>query len=640
MKYLDRKKLGIELFLAMRSSAFSRRNELTPDEFIERLSIQPLFMRTKVVEQVRDAIAQLKSSKYDVADCLPQEITEMNTNDINAEKVSRIKPFFSWLISLWRDNDHARSQWMSQLKTVTASLPTNAGDSLYSVATGNTQRVLIRKADENTIEMSLNERSWGRLALVFPNCTVKNDGSFPMLGYIYIMEAESAGEGRYSFEVLLDTEFSESTDSARSLRSSNWQTLTFESDAPTAVLDSMDYVKILRLRGNSMLKTVRTASTVLCDKKAVAGENMLTRAETAIFPVAWLLSNSKRLADMKDEVDSKTKCALFELFENRYRFRQIIRLFEETGEKYAVKELEKIEKGVEEEDDGAVLKAAQAFSAAIDEGARQGVNMPLVKKLYDELAEASAQVEEKGGNRENLICAVSESFKKAIEPELEKNGFVGTYPNYRRTRRGRGEILTVVVEDGCEIVNNSTLTYKLSACAAKVKRTREERQKELVRGIDFASVYATDLEEELPHLSKTGRLDCIFEGGGIPVTVDMCTRECEEVDSEAVRTLVDAVCRAMNEKGLKRAQKKRRKADKKAKTPHPFIRAFVRFLPASTIMCVAALAAYLLLCRYNEAVAAVPVRYACIPIALAGVITAVIASFVRCIVHKNKLWRY
>ena len=640
MKYLDRKKLGMELFLALRSSAFSRRNELTPDEFVQRLSAQPLHMRVKVVNDVRNALAQLKSKKYDVADSIPQEVLELGLNDVNAERVSGLKPFFAWLISLWRDNDHARSQWMSQLKTVAGSFDTNAGDSLYAVATGNTQRVLIRMAEENTIEMSLHERSWGRLTFTFPNCEIKSKGTFPMLGFIYIMESEGAGEGRYSFEVLLDTEFAAVADNARGMRGENWSTLIFESDAPTASLKALDYMKTMRLRGSSMLKAIRNGSSVLCDKKAIAGENMLTREESAVFPVAWLISNSKRLADLKKNVDSKTECSLFELFENRYRFRQIIKLFEETGEKYAVGQLKKIEQGIEDEDDTAVLKAAAEFSEALDSGAQQGTNMPLLKRIFDELSAASALVEESGENREELVAAAAAEFAKVLEPELKKNGFVGEYPNYRRTRRGKGEIFTAAITENWEIINNSRLTYKFSACAAKTARSREERMKDTLRGVPFALVYATDLEEELPHISSTGRLDCVCDDGGIPVSVDMCTGECTGIDAEKVKEMVDTACSAMKGKSLKRAQRKRRKADKQAKTPHPFIRAFMRFLPGSTVMCIVALATYLLLCRYSEAVAAVPVRFACIPIALAGVITALIASLIRCVVHRNKLWRY
>lgn len=645
MKYLNRQRLGIEAFLAARSGVFSRHNELTPDELINRLRVQPFSVRNQVVQDVRSAITELTSGKYDTGSLIPPHIEALCDDYCSPERVGKLRPFFAWLQSLWRDNDQARSEWISQLKTVARNLNTVSGDCLMAVSTGyNNQRALMERLEDGSIVMSLHERRWGRLSISFPHCENVDEQCLPVLGFMYIIEGEVLSDDRYRFEILFDTEFGIKNDAVRALRPNSWKQVSFTCAAPRVELEPIDYARAAEVRGASKLETVRYSSEVLCEKVSLAGEAMLSAAERRALPFARLISASKTLADKGKRGDMKSEDTLLELAENRYVFEQITELFEKEKAQPLCALMNKITECMDNEDEEKALNNLRKLSLLTDELCSRGGLMPLLEKLETMMIKAG-KCEEAPNNREAVFRKATEAFSKVLEPKLNKLGFSGEYPNYRRIKRGKAEYISAIIDREPDALDGGNLSYGFVLCASQVKTKRAERKAGNLRGIAFENTCAADFFNERPEYSNSGIVDCMDEPGYIQVSVDILTGETLNIDEAAIDKMLKCIKRAFAGRNLKVKERRKRKERvnkyvRRKMVFSAYLSAFERFMPTSNIMCAVVAALYLWGRTQFDIIANIGVRTAVFPIALAGIVTALLRALFYCLRRKKKLWMY
>lgn len=660
MKYIDRKSLGVELFLASRSVIFTRNNELSADELMERLRFEPLHTRARVVNDVRNALLVLKSDKYDVADILPEEVAALSNREVNIEHVGGMKPFFTWLNTLWRDNDHARSNWLNSLKSAAGAIGGAAGDCILALGTGHNQRMLVRMLENGDVEMSLHERTWGRLKLTFPNAKITKKPEMPLLGFLYLLEAQEQN-GECSFAITFDTEFAASAGETRPLEKTGWSELEFTCGTPRVSLEPTDYVRSLRLRGVSRFSAVRLAAAVLCEKSEIAGEGLLTMSERAILPLARFLTETKIISDGGKKGNFRAETRLADLLDNRYAVERIVSMLDDGSIKSVSKTLSGVLDALEEENIEAALDRAVDFSDILDEKVRAGEAGKLIERLYDAFEKASAEDGSDDG-REASFRAACAAFDEAVRGELEKMGFTGIFPEYRRVKGRKIDLLTVqrtgdadfsipffaqsdssvISEQSGEDAAASTdgrIGYRFFVCQAKVRRSGREKKAGTFRGLPEENIGASDLCEEYPQVSRHGSLACVTPGGGVIVCVSILDNTCR-VDGTGLKALTDTVRQTLKNRSLSRSMRKNRKKQNRGRKKHsPMLNAFIRFLPASNIMCAVTGAAYAA-AYYMGYAENIPLRTAAIPIALSGIVTAFVASLLYCIIRKNKVWEY
>lgn len=645
MKYLNRQRLGVEAFLAARSGVFSRNNELTPDELITRLRVQPYSVRNKVAQDVKSAIVELTSGKYDVGSIIPPHIIALCEDSCNPERVGKMRPFFAWLQSLWKDNDLARTEWISRLKAVANDMNDASGECLMAVGTSyNNQRALMEQLDDGCIELSFHERSWGRLSLIFKDCDGFDEQDVPVLGFIYMIEGEPVGDGRFRFEILFDTEFLPKSDAVRALRPDSWRQVSFTCSAPQVELVPINYALAAHLRGASRLETVRYSSIALCEKLSFAGSAMLSAAERRMLPVAKLISASKVLAEKDMEIDIRSDSTLTELAENHYVLTQLSDFFESRNALPLSRLLEKITECSDCDDIDGAFKGFKKVPEMMDELCACGELMPFLERFHGEMLNVG-ECEEVSHSREAVFRSAACCFGEALEERLNKLGFSGEYPHYRRMRRGKAEYVTAIIVRESEMLPDGNLAYGFALCAAQVKTKRAERKKGIIRGIPFEKSCAADFLNERPEYSNSGIVDCLSQSDCAYVDVDIIEAKATLSDESSVDKMVKCVKRAMNGRSLKRAERKaRRSRVDKAMSGKEALRsyffAFARFMPTSNIMCVVMMILYLWGREQLDVIAALNVRVALIPIALAGVVTALLRALLYCLHRRKKLWMY
>lgn len=645
MKYLDRQRLGIEAFLASRSGMFSRHNELDPDEFIARLKEQPYAVRSRVAHDVSSAVMELTSGRYDTGSLIPPHIAALSEEQCSPERVGKMRPFFVWLRNIWRDNDQARSEWKSQLNTVAKSLNSVTGECILAISTGyNNQRALIEQREDGSIELSLHERRWGRLSIRFPQSEVLSEGAVTTLGFMYIVEGELLENDRYRFDILFDTEFSTDDKTIRALRGGAWRQMSFECGTPEVKLDGINYALAADIRGASRLETVRYSSEVLCEKASLAGEAMLSAGERTALPAARLIASTKILSDKGRRGDLKSEDMLIDLADNRYMFERVADIFEKENAEPLSKLMRKTMDCMESENIDGAIRNIRILPKLMDELCSHGQLMPLLVRLHDMMKNAG-ECEETDSTREQIFRKAAKAFCDAVEPKIIRMGFEGEYPHYRRIRHGKAEYITAIIEREPEALDGGRLNYGFSLCASQVKMKRKERKAGILRGIEFEKTIGTDFFNERPQYSNSGIIDCAVKNGYVEVSVDVLTGQTSEPDGKATDAMLRCAKRALNGFGLKRKERleRKRNIDKKTRKKlflSSFLSAFARFVPTSNLMCAVLAGLYLWGRTQYEAVADIDVRIAIIPIAFAGIITALIRALFYCLRRKRKLWIY
>ncbi|MDR1002847.1 MAG: hypothetical protein LBL82_06235 [Oscillospiraceae bacterium] len=638
MKFLNRRLLGIEVFLAAQSPVFSRQNDLTSEQLTERLDSQFYSVKLQLARDISDVVTELQSDKYDVSDLIPEKVKALADMDfsVNAETY---KPFFDWMIGVWRDNDFSRSSWLSEIQHTARYMPKNAEDFLVTFATKNIGRVILDVKD-GVLYMSVNERKWGKCSFSFPDFSAEENTTFPALGFVTMMEAERLEDGRYQFEILIDTEFSSLAEPDRLLRPDKWKTVRITSGEPEFFLTPVNYMKQLRLKGLSTLEIVLRSSDILVEKLSILGESNLSAAEKNALNMAFLLSGTSQMLEAAGKkggvVDAEY---LSKLFDNRYAFGSVIRIFRDEDAQPEVKLLEEALEKCECEQYADALKKTMEFAKSFAEGVKSGRLWKLVSKLEQIFSDIVEQAQPSEALKDALFYSAVNELSAHTDKVAGQFGFEGTFPHYSRIRGNKAEYIFFLHLNLEAKSDLGKLPFCFTAEAAQLKLTREQRSSRTVFGLPLSEVSAADVANLNSSAAKSGNLSfALGEAARITVFAQMTDMTTEFSDEEKILSAVKSADSSMKGKALSYAQRSLRK--KMKLHSRSFIPTLLHVFPRSIFVCLASFILYItgntLGWRYFD----LDMSAAIIPIMLSGAVAAVIYSALSCAVKSKKLWRF
>lgn len=666
MKYRNRKSLAIELYLASQSALFSRHNELSPDELISRLRIQSYSVRSQVAAQIRESVTELINKKNDVADLIPQRVAELSTDLCNANRIHRMRPFFKWLGEIQRENDFARTNWMRQLRSVSASMGSTISEFFGTFCTGNNQRVYLEERD-GVVVMSLGERSWGKLEVMFPDCKVQ-DGTLPIIAFVFLMEIDNGSEeGRYSFELLLDTDFGSDEYPARALRANGWHTVKFESACPIFRLRPCNYAQEMRLTGPSRGERVFECSNVLLEKAQTVSESALTAEERQVLPIATFFYCSGKLQTEPKKGNPIVERALVSLFENRYTMQRVADFFKEENIPSISSAIDKVLEYSENDMIREALQASIRFFEIINEETSAGNTRKLLYRLENMIFKAF----EAGQQGAGALCDIGEDMSKSagtialpedalrsqyqarqfavahlatlLDERLHEMKYEGTFPDYRRIRHGYAQYITVCETGNPHFYPNADMEFSFSLCLGKTRISRKEKKSGEIRGVPYEHTSAGDSKHETCRHSRFGVMDFLPQTKEATVKVNVLTGEVSVPHPEAFDALLRLAKKFMRGANLTRAQRKERKKyqkDTDAPVRRPFWDKFIKIAPKCNLLCPVLLVVYFILRSLSDTVAALDLRIVALIVALSGIITAAAAAGIYCLRRYKKLWKY
>lgn len=653
MNNIDRKKIGVEMLFASMSSVTSQANGLTAMETVERLCEQPRSMRTKFAQMINSGIKTVTGEpSIDVESYLNEDIKELADYPVTADTMERLLPFFEWLMEIQRQNSLEMDKSRYSLNDAASHMERKAGEFLRTYSNISGQSIsFVRRGD--SIVMQAQERMWGRASLVFPEVTMTFSGTFPLVGFLFWIDAEYR-DGRYFFSFIVDVEFGSTDNRRRSLQDRNWLKLTFESTRPYMEFNALDYGKTLAESGKCGHDFIDGWCSEIVFKESVIGTNSLSEKEKELLPVARIFKIAYQIAQIEQtgELDSHNDMHIsdkvLDTLENRYKFNRFETLFKSTNENELYNKLSDAMEAWSCSDFEETSKKIHEFSMLLREKENADAVRPLYKKLTKLMRECTAEFDGKS----NLFATYPEAAEKmrtCIEPQLNSMGFEGEFPHYRRRRGKNGEYISVITADVGEHSVNGRMQYRFELSAAVKKLSTDENGVYLAAGMPFEETTAEDCRSASAKSAKFTEMGGIYDGIAAVINVDVFkdvkTDSDEPVDDVSILNKFARVASdSMKGKKSPRWYRKMRKASFiQPRHELTFGRAVLKYMPLGLYLTVLLTAAYLVCDKLFAVADYIPqlTGSAAIAIALAaGLLVVWLCSICAIRSKKKRIWRY
>lgn len=126
MKYINRARMGIELFFDQLSDLTVASSTDTPEDCVEILQQQPYTAQMEECRRIQGALRRLMSARYALKEMLPARVQMVATSQFTPTP-DRLLPVFQWMQELQKANAQARIQWQYALQDVGYRLGESAG---------------------------------------------------------------------------------------------------------------------------------------------------------------------------------------------------------------------------------------------------------------------------------------------------------------------------------------------------------------------------------------------------------------------------------------------------------------------------------------------------------------------------------
>lgn len=654
MNYIDRKKLGIELLFSSLSSVTSRMNEITAMETVERLCGQPHRMRKKFAAIINSGIKTITNDpSIDVESYLNNDIKELAQYPVTADTIERLLPFFEWLMEIQRQNSLEMDKSRYSLNDVASHMERTAGEFLRTYSNISGQSVAFARRGDSIV-MYAQERMWGRASLVFPDAVTRFSGTFPMLGFLFWVDAEYR-DGRCFFSFIVNVEFGDTDPHRRALQDRNWVRLTFESACPCMEFDVLDYGKTLADAGKCGHDFINGWSSELVFKESIIGTNVLSDKEKDLIPMAQIFKIAYQIAEI-DETGEMDMCndmhisdKVLDTLENRYKLDKFKALFQSTGEEELYNKINDAMTAWSCSDFDETSKKIHEFSQLLREKENADTVRPLYKRIITMMCECTAEF----NGRSRLFSTYPEAAEKMrslIEPQLNDMGFEGEFPHYRRRRGKKGEYISVLTADTSEHSMNGRMRYRFELSAAVKKLKTDENGIWTAAGMPFEQTTAEDCRSVSAKNAKFAELGGAYDGVAAVINVDVFDDVKKDDDEEFVDNAAIlgrfAGVASDSMKG-RRSPRWYRKMRKRAFI-HPkhkltFGTAMLRYMPLGLYITVLLSAAYIICDRFFDVAGCIPqlTGNMAIGIALAvGMLVTWLCSVLAIRSKKKRIWRY
>ena len=165
MNYINRTRIGLELFMDHLSPITSRINTHSPEDTAQLLMQEPFSHQTAECRRIHDGLKKLMSDAPHLSEILTQRVTAVAKSPYTPPP-DRLVPVFRWVQALRESNKLAYDRWLTALKDCCSGLTPETGEFLRSFAEISAQRVsLIPEGD--TLTLSTPDALWGQMTLRF-----------------------------------------------------------------------------------------------------------------------------------------------------------------------------------------------------------------------------------------------------------------------------------------------------------------------------------------------------------------------------------------------------------------------------------------------------------------------------------------
>lgn len=654
MKYIDRKKIGIEMLFAFMSPITSQENEMSAEDTVKTLCEQPRKTRAKIAEMINSGIKTLtKNTSIDVKEYLNEDINDLAKYPVTEDTMKRLEPFFEWLMNIQRENALARDYSKYMLNDAASRMDRNTADFLRSYSDISGQGVTLMRRDDSVI-MYTQERFWGRAGLVFPDVDMKFVGSFPIVGFVFWIDTEYHDNNRYTVTFMLDVEFGNTENQKRTLQDRNWVKFTFECSRPYMELNSRDYGKMFADAGKCGHDFIAEWSSELMLKEATIGESSLSDREKELMPAARVLRLAYQLAEIDEgqspirRNDARLSDKVLETLENRYKFDFFEKLFKSVGEEELYNLLNDAMVAWSNSDFDETCKNVWSFARRLKEKEAADTVRPLYKKIIEQMRSCTAEFD--GESEIYGSCPQAlENVRAALEPDLNSMGFSGEFPHYRRRRGNKGEYISVIMSDLNDFSSNGKMKYRFELAAAVKKLKKQSKGVYFAAGMPFDETAAEDCRSVSDKNAKYARLGGDYDGSVSITSVELFDgiAELNNNDEEPTFELnkfAQAASDAMKGKKIPRWYKKIRR-ESKIKPQHKLTlgKALLKYLPFGLYLTLMLLLSYFA-CDYMFTVTdyfpQLTADIAMYISLITGLLVTLICASVKIYSKKKRIWRY
>lgn len=637
----------------MMSPTLSQSNMLDAEETVRELCEQPRRVRENFIKKINSGIKTLTKDKtVDVSDYIDDDIRELAKYPVSCDSMNRLLPFFSWLMEIQRQNALEMEKSRYMLNDAAANMDRSTGDFLRSYSDLMGQEVSFIQEDGKII-MNAHEQFWGKASIVFPNIETKFNGTFPIVGLVFWIEAEH-NNGKYKFSFLLNVEFGNEENYKRLLQDRNWVKLTFECSRPYMELNTFDYGKALKDFGRCGHEFIQGWCNELLNKEIMIGDYSLSDKEKELLPIAKVFRLSYQLADIesgllsnKDARESRLSDKVLETLENRYRFNQFEELLKGAGQDDLYDFLNKAMEAWSCSDFFETSRNIWSFARLLREKEREDTIRPLYKKIIDLMCSCTSEFSAKS-RIYGTYAEAEEKMRQTVEPNLLNLGFTGEYPHYRRRRGKKGEYITVRTADMSEHTMNGVMMYRFSISAAVKKLDTKDKASYLAGGLPFEETTAEDCRSISRKNVKFVELGGSIDGMTAVMCVDIFDGPFNNQKVADNAMLLNKFV-SLAEKSMRRKKaphwykKMRRNSTVKIKSETTLSSIIMKYMPIGLYLSVLLAAGYMLCDRYFAVADYIPGLTSENAILLAlviGLLTALICSLFKFNSLKKRIWWY
>lgn len=470
MKYIDRTKIGLEMFLGQLSPLTSATTTESPENISKEMQLGTYTAQVAECRRIQGGLRRLISSRYNLKDTIPARVRMVAESQFTPS-ADRMVPVFRWAQNLQRENAQARVRWLYALNDATAALCEEAKAFLRSSSELAAQRVSVLP-EENAVVLTVPDSLWGQISLRFTGIDPAQIPKTPVFGYLFWAEADRCDD-KFEFRLTIDTEFSDTPYHERLLQSKNWQEVTFCCASVESSVRYCNYTARVEACGAVESDAMLLCLSELLRKHALLGTQSLSGPEHHLVGLATLFGALGLVPNVP--VSSGNLPPMLKLMENRYQLTQCVRMLERLNTAFCTGLAELLEEAADHYDNEELMfcrKILDVFCEKFREAQRDGQIRPLASSVLCSLREGTAAYthsEPFAAHYNDTRCRI----EATVLPLLEKHGFTGTFPHYRRLHGKRAEYISFTTDTAPTATADGSLLIHYAVAAAYCRTVTE-----------------------------------------------------------------------------------------------------------------------------------------------------------------------
>ncbi|MBQ9082588.1 MAG: hypothetical protein IJY28_03705 [Clostridia bacterium] len=504
MKYIDRIRIGLELYMDRLSPLTSRINTRPPEKAAELLMAEDYPDLHAECRRIHDGLRRLISGDFDLAEPLTQRVVAIARSPYTPTP-ERLVPLFRWVQALRESNRLARERGLNELKYCCDG--TNTAEILQSFSEISAQRISLIPADD-ALTLSIPSSLWGDVSLRFTGIPSGQLPDAPRFGYLFWVEGERTGQD-LRFRLLLDEAFFDTDYQERLLQTNDWAELEFTCKDVQATVRTYDYTTQAHRHGFSGYNAMILCFGELLRKYFTLGQTALSGGELRLIPPAMLFYRLEMIPNayvLNDHLPPATQ-----LFEQHYQLRQMITYFDrecgQPGQQIA-RLLEEASNCYADDDSGGCQKSLEQLRRYLHLLLELNDIVAVTQPILAALREATAAYTDRPPFADHYD-RMRAFLEERVVPLLTEAGFTGTFPHYYRAQQPQVWFISFLSDFLPSPVPGGGLMCNVSIAAASCLTEEEHR----LDGFPFHHFGASDFIESKCPGYFFGRVCSLLQDG-------------------------------------------------------------------------------------------------------------------------------